>query len=533
MWNKLKNLIKNRKDNNKEKPINFSASIDKNEELIKKKFTGVGDLIFRELYITAASGHRIKSLLFYIDNLVDKNMINNNIIEPLLFQQRESGLELGKGDILAENIAEKIINAAEVKQIKNLKDAANALLTGSTILLVDGINSGFNIITQGWKDRQISPPEVERAVRGPKIAFTENINYNLGSIRRIIKSSSLKIEYYTKGLYSQTKIAVIYLEGIANKKIVNEVKKRINSINVGYITGCTHVMELIEDNPLSLFDSVYETERVDVLTGGIMEGRIAVITDGCPTSLMAPKLFMENFISPDDYHSRFWYTLIIRSLRFLGFIISTMLPAFYIAIISFHQELLPMTLVRTIYTSREGVPFPIVIEMLLFLFFFESIKEAGARIPSSLGAAISIVGALILGQAAITAGFLSPDGVIIGAITGIAIFLTPLIEFNQSLIILRIIFILAAGLIGFYGITLIIFLTTAHLCAQRSFGIPITSPVAPLHLQDLKDFIIRVPYLLEKTRPVSLETENIIRQGNEPVKRYFFKYRLDEEEEKK
>ena len=531
MWNKFKNLF--RKESTENGPKIFYKNYNKNKKLLQKHFEKVGDLKIRELEITSKNGEKARCMMFYIQSLVEEDLIDDDLIKPLILEQRIANYDrLGKGKKLFENLPDKIISVNSIKKASEVEDAIEAILNGFTVLFVEGVADFYMIGTQGWKDRPIAPPEVERSVRGPKVAFIENLKINLGSIRRVIKSDKLKIEYFTIGEYTRTRVAVVYLEGIANTQIVKEVKKRLDSINVAQLNGCTHVMELIEDNPLSLFETIYETERVDVVTAGILEGRVSVVTDGCPTALLVPKLFMENFTSPEDYYNRHWYTLGIRILRFFGFLISTMLPAVYISILSFHQELLPLTLVRTVYASREGVPFPIVLEMLLFLFFFEAIKEAGARIPSSLGSAVSIVGALILGQAAIQAGFLSADGVIIGSITGISIFLIPIIEFNQSLLILRTIFILASAFIGFYGIALAIILVTGHLCSMRSFGVPITSPMAPLQLEDLKDYFVRVPYLLMHKRPESLETENKVRQGNRPVRRFFFKYNLDHDYKK-
>lgn len=532
MWNRLKDLLGKRISNG-EIPETFTSDINKNREILKTCFEKVGDLKLRELKLTKSNGKKIRIILAYIENLVEKELINNFIVRPIVYQQRESNLELGSGNELARKIASSVINSDEVIEITQVEKSLEQILQGYTILLIEGSSIIYSVGTQGWTERNIIPPEVEKTVRGPKISFVENISINVGSIRRYIKSPKLKSEFFTFGEYTRTRVGVLYLEGVANHKIVEEVKKRLKTINTGQINGCTHIAELIDDNPQSIFDTFYETERVDVVTAGVLEGRIAILTDGCPTALLVPKLFMENFISAEDYYNRYWYTLVIRILRFIGFLTSVLLPGIYISIITFHQELLPLTLVRSVYASRAGVPFPIVIELLLFLFFFEAIREAGARIPASLGASISIVGALILGQAAINAGILSADGVIIGSITGIAIFLTPIIEFNQSLIVLRTLFILAAGFMGLYGISIIILITTLHLCSLRSFGIPFMSPVAPLKLKDLKDFIVRVPYIFMNSRPESIESENPVRQGNRPFKKFFFKYRLDDEDEEK
>ena len=381
-----------------------------------------------------------------------------------MLEQRDAEIHFSqKGDDIDQVIREKIISVQNISKIKDINQAINEILQGKSLLLINNAKYALSISTQGWEERSVSMPNVERTIRGPQDAFMENIKVNVGLVRRRVKSKDLKVTSFTKGKHSQTRIDVMYLDGIADDNIVKEVKKRIKSINVGQIIGCMQVLELIEDNPTSLFNTIYETERPDIVAGGIQEGRIAILTDGCPSALLVPKLFVENFISPADYYFRFWFTLGLRGMRFLAYLISTILPAFYVAVISFHQELIPMTLVRTIYSARAGVPLPIVFELLFFGLFFEVIKEAGATVPKNLSTSITIVGTLILGQAAITAGFMSADAVIIGSVTGITIFLMPVIEFDHALFYLRIIFLITAGIAGFYGITIVSVILIAHL----------------------------------------------------------------------
>ncbi|ADL13445.1 spore germination protein [Acetohalobium arabaticum] len=533
MWRYLKNWIKdmytlqqNKRGTTKEK---FFNDLTRNEELLTNKFQNIDDIKFRHLKLTNESNQQIDATLVYITNLIDKEIINNNIIKPLLSEDNQN-LSLAEKD--TETISSKIIDAENIERIDKVNKAVNDILAGKSILLVDQSSHVLSISTQGWEERSVERPITERTVRGPSDGFTENIKTNTGLIRRRIKDKQLKVESFTKGSYTNTQINVLYAEDIVNSKIVAEVKKRLNSINVDQITGPRHIMELIEDNPLSPFDTIYETERPDIATAGMLEGRVTILIDGYPTALVAPMLFMENLVSPEDYYYNFYYTLGARAIRFLGFLVSALLPAIYIAILAFHQEVLPITLVNKIYSAREGVPFPIAIEMIIFGAFFEGIKEAGARIPQALGPSVTIVGALILGEAAINAGLLSPDSVIIGSITGISIFLMPTTEFNNTLLLIRLLFVLGAATSGFFGITLAVLWITMHLTNLRSFGIPFMRPVAPLQLQDLKDFFMRVPYLVMNTRPKSLETEEVNRQNNQPIKRFFFKYDLQEQDTK-
>lgn len=531
MWNKFKNLFKkvsSRKNNSTENEILFSDNIKKNINYLRKEFEKVSDVQFRQIILSDKSGHEINAWLIYIDSLTKNEIINNNILKPLMLLQREAEFDFSQKDNLGEIISHKIISVEDIKKTKIMEEAIDAILAGRSLLLIDNINYALSIGTQGWQERNVSMPNVERTVRGPQDAFMENIEVNTGLVRRRIKSKDLKVIPFKIGKHSHTKINVMYLEGIADKNIVQEVKKRMESIDVGQVNGCNHVAELTEDNPLSIFGTFYDTERPDVIAAGVNEGRVAILTDGCPTALLVPSLFMENFISPEDYYYRFWYTFAVRTLRFIAYLTSTLLPAIYAAVISFHQELIPMTLVRSIIASREGVPFPILFELLLFLFFFQLIKEAGAVVPTALSTSITIVGTLILGQAAISAGFLSADGVIVGSITGISVFLIPVVEFSNSLLYVRIAFLFAGGTAGFYGITLVAIILVVHLASLRSFGVPYLSPVAPLQFQDLKDFFIRVPYIFMSSRPESLADKDLTQQGNKPVRRFFFKYNLTE-----
>ncbi|ADL13049.1 spore germination protein [Acetohalobium arabaticum] len=534
MWQQLKKWLQDKyiaQQNEKEDTADmFFNSLAENEAVLKKRLDKIDDVRFRDIKPADGDNNQLKMTLVYITDLVDKEIINNHILKPILSHKQNSDLEALIEDKDAEVLKNQIIDAEDMTKLDKIEKAITDLMAGKSILLIDQTPYVFSIATQGWEERSVPDPVVERTVRGPNVSFMENIKTNTGLIRRRIKDDNLKIEPFTKGRQTKTKINVIYLDGVANQKIVKEVKKRIESIEVAGINSAQHLLELIEDNPLSPFETVYLTQRPDIISAGLLEGRVAILIDGTPTVLTVPKLFMENLISPEDYYSRIYYTLVIRIIRFSAFLVAATLPAFYISLLGFHQEVLPLTLVNSIYTAREGVPFPIAVEMIVYGLFFEGIREAGARIPTGLGSSVTIVGALILGQAAISAGFLSPDGVIIGSLTGIAVFLTPTLEFSNTLLILRLLFVGAASIAGFYGMTILFLLVTMHLTSLRSFGVPYTKPIAPLQLTDLRDFFIRVPYLLMNTRPESLENEDQTRQDNQPSRRFFFKYKLTEDD---
>ncbi len=518
---KVTRISEDTKEKTKEKRL--SSNLMTNINILEKIFENTEDIQYRDLSISIPGLDSINAILVYIPSLTDVKVIDDDIIAPL---HNEEIIE--KENSYARYIADEVVNVKQVKIITELDKITSEILAGNSILFLDGCKEALSLFSQGWEKRGVEKAEAEKTTRGPQVAFTENSQVNLGLIRTRIKSEKLKIESFIKGRYSRTQISILYIEDIVDLDIVKEVKKRIGTIDVGSIISAIHVSELIEDNPLSPFETVMVTERPDVVTAGIMEGRVAITVDGSPTTLIVPKLFYENLITPDDYYSRFWYTFFLRQIRLISVLISAMLPAFYVAAVSFHQEVIPRIVVLRIYSSRSGIPFPVFIEMLIFGLFFEGIKEAGARIPTVLGSAVSIIGTLIVGQSAVTAGFLSADGVIIGAVTAIAIYLIPNIEFANALTIPRIALLVSASISGLFGMVIVILIIIMHLSSLRSFGIPYLSPIAPLMYQDLKDFLVRVPYLLMNTRPQSLQNKNIIRQGNRPYRRYFFKYVIRE-----
>ncbi|MFW6266669.1 MAG: spore germination protein [Halanaerobiales bacterium] len=530
MWNKLNKLLKGNSLDDKSK---LHKKLTNNIKLFEHKFDKVDDLKYRYLTLTNQDGQKIKACLLYIESMIDRKIINNDLIKPLTEKSKFFLPASSRSEQVLDLLSEEIINIEDSQKFKKIHEASDYILAGFTILLIDGYNCGLSLGTQGWSERSVSTPNVERTVRGPQESFMENIKVNIGLVRRRVRHPNLKLLSFKLGKFSKTEVVIMYIDGIASSKIVKEVNKRINDIEVGQIIGCSQVAELIEDNPQSIFNTIYESERPDVIAAGIHEGRVAILTDGCPTAQLVPKLFMENFISPEDYYFRFWFTLPLRTMRFVAYLISTLLPAIYVSVISFHQEVVPMTLARTIYVSRQGVPFPILVELFLFLFLFEVIKEAGATVPTALSTSITIVGTLILGQAAITAGFLSADGVIIGSITGITIFLLPVIEFSHALLFVRFFLLFAAAIDGFFGMTIVSILLIVHLASLRSFGVPYLNPVAPLQEKSLKDFVVRVPYFFMDGRPAEIASRNKTRQRNRPLSKYFFKFKLGEKQENK
>lgn len=365
---------------------------------------------------------------------------------------------------------------------------------------------------RGWEHRAIAEPSTETVIRGPKEAYIENLQVNLALLRRKIKSSELKFEKLIVGRYTKTDVVVAYINGLADPKIVNELKNRIQKIDIDGVLETNYLEELIEDNPYSIFPTIKHTERPDTTAGLLLEGRIAVFVDGTPFVLTLPSLFVSNMQSSEDYYERYYISSFIRLIRFLALNISLLLPSLYIAISTFHPEMLPSLLLLSLANQREGVPFPAVVEVLIMEIIFEILREAGVRLPRPVGQTVSIVGALVIGEAAVSAGIVSPAMVIVVALTGIANFVIPAYNTASAIRLLRFFMIILGGTFGLFGIMVGLMAIQGHLATLRTFGIPYLSPIAPINLEGQKDVWVRSPWWAMRKRPSVIGYLNLNRQ---------------------
>lgn len=306
-----------------------------------------------------------------------------------------------------------LVSLAELK----INIIISELINGNTILFLDEIDRVLVIGSQGWKDRMISEPVTENVVRGPRDGFTENIENNVALIRRRIKSPDLRVESLKIGTETKTMLSIVYIEGIAKEEIISEVKNRLGCIEIDSILESGYIEELIEDTPISPFPQIEHSERPDKISAAILEGRIAIIIDTTPFVLIVPTIFFQFIQSADDYYERFPIGSLTRVVRVFAYFISVILPALYIALTSFHQEMIPTPLALSIAASREGVPFPSIGEAFIMEGTFEILREAGLRLPRQAGQAVSIVGGLVIGEAAVQAGIVSQAMVIVVALT--------------------------------------------------------------------------------------------------------------------
>ncbi|MEH7360520.1 MULTISPECIES: spore germination protein [Priestia] len=495
----------NQDTNHQEELIQISLSDNLN--IIKQKTGNSSDVVIREIKI--GENYDMRTAIVYIEGIVDNQSIQEYMLQSIMKDNNKN--EINRYNVI-DLFSKDIMTIGNISPITNFDDLFGALMAGNTLILVDGVEQALSASTAGGEKRSIAESTTEMVVRGPKGAFTESLGTNVAMVRRIIKTPDLWMESIKVGRVTKTDVTFMYIHGIANNKVINEVRERLERIDIDSILESGYIEQLIEDQTATPFPTVYNTERPDVVAGNLLEGRIAIFVDGTPFVLIAPAVFIQFFQSAEDYYARFDIATSIRLLRILMFMISLIAPATYVAVTTFHQEMVPTTLIVAIAAQREAVPFPAFVEALLMELTFEILREAGIRLPKAIGSAVSIVGALVIGQAAVQASIVSPAMVIIVSITAIASFATPSFNMAISARLIRFLFMIGAATFGFYGIILCLLMMVVHLCSLRSFGIPYMSPFAPFTLVDNGDTVLRLPWWTLRQRP-RLVTTNTVREA--------------------
>ncbi|MED4015898.1 spore germination protein [Sutcliffiella cohnii] len=470
----------------------LTSNIEKIKQLLGKS----NDITFRELTITQKPF--TQGTAVFINNIVDEQIVNEHVLEAIIQYPFEKELEK---ENLFSILEKETLSVLDVNVLNRWDDIANEIVSGHTVLFVNGINEVVSCKTNGGNYRSIEEPSTEVTVRGPKEGFVESLPINISLVRRKIKSPDLQVEKKKLGKITKTNIAVLYVKSVANEKIVQEVMARLNRIEIDSILSSANIEELVQDGTFTPFPTVFNTERPDIVSSELMEGRVAIIVEGTPFVLIVPTSFPQFFKSAEDYYQRFDIASLIRILRYIAFTISLLGPSIYIALITFHQDLIPTTLLINLAAQREGIPFPALIEAFIMELTFEVLREAGIRMPRAIGQAVSIVGALVIGQAAVQAGIVSASMVIVVALTGIASFTTPSYNLAIAARMLRFFMMLVAATFGLYGVMMGIIVIVAHICSLRSFGVPYLYPIAPFSLTGQADGLIRAPLWWMKNRP--------------------------------
>lgn len=484
----------------------LSPSLHINVDRIKNRLGNPTDLIIREFEFELEQ--KVTATLIFLEEMNDTQLLSEFILDPLMNLTSEKQSSPVPVKHALHYIKQNAVALGRVLDIETEEELLEALLAGLSVLLVEGNTKGLKMGTNGGKMRNIEEPTSEVVIRGPKEAFTESMKTNLSLIRRKVRSPDLRIEKFIVGDITRTDLAIVYMDNIVNPLIVEEIKERIEQVKTDGVLETGQLEEFIQDETVTVFPQLMSTERPDVVIGNILEGRVGIIVNGTPFSLIAPTQFIQFFQSSEDYYMRYDISTFLRLLRFSVFIISLIAPSIYIALTTFHQAMIPTTLLFGIAAQREGVPFPAIAEALVMEITFEILREAGIRMPRAVGVAVSIVGALVLGQAAVQAGLVSPAMVIVVGITAVASFAIPSFAVATSARLLRFPLMIISSVFGFYGLTLALIVIVAHLTSLRSFGIPYLSPFAPIQTQDLKDSLFRFPITHLFKRPENLAKRN-------------------------
>ena len=495
---------------NKNKYI--SKSLAENIALFKSIFGGDDTFVVREFenkWLKAA-----RCCIFYMDGMANNELVNENIIKPVLSIDLRDKLD--DSDLL-DDLRRKVIIANSVVNENDLEKVIAAMVYGDTVFLLDGYDYALIINSKGWQTRTISEPESAKVVRGPREGFTESILMNISMLRRRIKDSSLKLKLREIGVRTHTNTCICYIEGLALEEIVQELESRLDRIDIDGILDSGYIQELIRDAPLSPFETVGHTERPDVVAAKLLEGRVALLVDGSPFALTVPYVIVENTQVNEDYYNNFIFSSFNRLIRSAATVASVSIPAIYLAIVSFHQEILPTPLLISIAASRKGVPFPTSISMFFMLLIFDILREAGVRMPAVIGQAINIVGTLVLGQAAVEAKLVSAPVIIITALSGILTLLNA--NMIGATIVIRFFLLFAASVLGLYGFFFGLILVVIHLLSIRSFGVPYFLNLTTVRNHNGQDIWIRAPWWSMTLRPKIIAARNLVRQTQKKGKR--------------
>jgi spore germination protein len=478
----------------------ITPNVEDNISYIKELFKDNSDIVYRDFNIG-----NWKGALTYIDGMADKTLLSDFILKSAMLQG-------DKVDNVMQ-IKDNILTITDIKEKLKLSEGVNAMLTGDTLMFVEGIPAVFVIASRAFPSRGVSEPAGETVIRGGRDGFTEVIRFNTALIRRRIRDTRLKFKSNPVGVRSKTDVAICYIEDIVNKDVLAEVESRIEKINIDAVLDSGYIEQFIEDDKWSPFPQLQSTERPDVVAAALYEGKVAILVDNSPFAIIAPATLPGLFQTPDDYYQRWLNSSMLRIIRLFAILTALILPSIYVAVTSFHTSVIPTKLAYSIAASREGVPFPAFVETLIMEIALAFLIEAVVRLPKAIGSTIGIVGGLIVGQAAVSAGIVSPIMIIIVSVTAISSFITPNYEVSSAFRLARVLLIICATVVGLYGVALGLIFILIHLVKLKSFGIPYLSPMVHPHKQDMKDLFIRAPFTSLKTRPEFMEPEDKIRQS--------------------
>ncbi len=469
-------------------------SVEKVKGMLNQEFSLCSDFNLREINLGTLN---TRIIIASIEGFFDKAILAENIIEPIINYSGNKNYSS-----VFTLLSESILSVSDVKDLYSFKECLSGILTGDVVLFIDGQDKAFKIGLKSPEKRAVSEPDTEISIKGSREGFSENLKTNLILLRRRIKNTKFKVESLVLGKQTNTDIAICYIQGIVAPEVVEEVKNRLSRINTDAILATGYMEQFIQDGKMPFFPMVGNSEKPDKVAAKLLEGRVAIMADGTPTVLTVPFLMIESFQAQEDYFGEYYFASFMRIIRLMSFFISVYLPGLYVAVTSFHQTIIPFKLMLTMAATREGIPFSSFIEALIMVITFEILREAGLRMPRAIGQAVSIVGAIVLGDAAVSAGIASAPLIIVAALAGICSFIVPPLMKIGS--VLRIVILIAANILGLLGIGFVTYMFTIYLCGKKSFFVPLLSPFAPFHGEGLKDSFIVAPIWSMHNRPISL-----------------------------
>ena len=478
--------------------VTLEKGIKENTALIKGIFKN--DAILRTRNVKVGK-NKTSAVLFYFDGMVNSEIINDSIVRPLV--------TFGGTVESIQEIESNILFSNEVSQKTVLSDILTSVIYGDTVLLLDDDSTALVINTKGFRTRGISEPGEERVLQGPREGFDEAAMFNMAMIRRKLITPDLNVEMLRIGRRTKTLVFICYLGSLADRNTLRNLKLNLRKIDVDGILDSNYIAEMINKNKFTCFKSVGTTEKPDVVAARLLEGRIAIVVDGTPVVLTLPYLFSENFQSDEDYYLHFTIASINRFLRYICFFVAVAAPAVYVALITFHINLLPTSFMMSVMNLRSGVPMSSVVECIILILVFEILKEAGIRASQSMGFAVSIVGGLVVGQSSVEAGIISAPMLIIVALSGVCGLVIP--RLRGAIFYFRIISVVLASLFGLYGVITIFCLMLIRILSLKNFGTEYTASLSNPKFAFLKDTFIRTDWKNMILRPIF--NKNLVRKG--------------------
>ncbi len=479
----------------------LSSVLSENRAMLQQVFSGDGTFICRDF--SSEKPGFASCFAVYFDGLVKNEIVFESVIRPVI----EADIPITSAEILSQ----RVIFNVDTQIISTAKECFDAMQMGDSVVFLDGCNQAVVTSTKGFPVRTPQEPNAEKALLGPREGFTESVMMNVAMIHRRLKTVDFRAEPMSFGTRTQCKGFLCYLDSIVRPELLEEVKRRLSKIEIDGVLDSNYIVEQISDHHGSLFRTIGVTERPDVIAGGLLEGRVALVLDGTPVVLEMPYIFAETFQVAEDYYQNFWFASIGRLLRIICYFLSITVPGIFVSLVSFHQELLPTDLALSVAQARVGVPFPIAVECFLMIVIFEILREASQRLPDSIAQALSIVGAIVIGDAAVSARFIGSTTLIIVAFAGITGLISPRLE--NSVIVLRFMILFLGSVLGLYGVLFGFLAIVLYLMSMKSFHVPYLSYCFSPHVQDQKDILIRAPWWLMRTRPTFFSKDKIRRKG--------------------